>query len=158
MLGINEKSKSYKLSFESQRRLWAKHPIGSLFDNFLTLITNSKQRDDQPSSSNLSAKGIKEPIVTKIVINRTFQRCIWYPGQTSYPAGIYVLKVNNRNIRTRCEICSKLIIKSCSSVSIVNFEHVNAEWVDEISCLNSKRLKAVRYFCKKLYFRCLTMY
>ena len=31
-----------------------------------------------------------------------------------------------------CEICSKLIIKTnftpCSSVSIVNFEHVNAGW------------------------------
>ena len=26
------------------------------------------------------------------------------------PVGIYLLKVNNRNTRTRCEICSKLII------------------------------------------------
>ena len=29
----------------------------------------------------------------------------------TFPAGIYLLKVNNRNSRTRCEICSKLIIK-----------------------------------------------
>ena len=36
----------------------------------------------------------------------------------------YVVKVNNRNTRTRCEIC----FKSCSSVSIVNFEHVIATW------------------------------
>ena len=28
------------------------------------------------------------------------------------PGGIYLLKVNNRNIRTRCEICSKLAIKT----------------------------------------------
>ena len=28
------------------------------------------------------------------------------------PAGIYLFKVNNRNTRTRCEICSKLIIKT----------------------------------------------
>ena len=28
------------------------------------------------------------------------------------PAGIYLLKVNNRNITTRCEICSKLTIKT----------------------------------------------
>ena len=28
-----------------------------------------------------------------------------------YSAGIYLLKVNNRNTRTRCEICSKLTIK-----------------------------------------------
>ena len=30
----------------------------------------------------------------------------------SYPANIYLLKVNNRNIRTWCEICSKLTIKT----------------------------------------------
>ena len=48
-----------------------------------------------------------------------------------YPVGIYLLKVNNKNTRTRCEICSKLTKKDtpCSSVSIVNFEHVNADWV-----------------------------
>ena len=28
------------------------------------------------------------------------------------PASIYLLKVNNRNTRTRCEICSKLTIKT----------------------------------------------
>ena len=27
-------------------------------------------------------------------------------------AGIYLLKVNNRNTRTRCEICSQLTIKT----------------------------------------------
>ena len=29
-----------------------------------------------------------------------------------YPIGNYMLKVNNRNTRTRCEICSKLTIKA----------------------------------------------
>ena len=53
-----------------------------------------------------------------------------------FPASIYLLKVNNRNIRGRCEICSKSVIKTperrqapftpCSSVSVVNFEHVIA--------------------------------
>ena len=28
-----------------------------------------------------------------------------------FPAGIYLLKVNNRNTRTKCEICSKLTVK-----------------------------------------------
>ena len=32
--------------------------------------------------------------------------------QNTPPAGIYLLKVNNRNTRTRCEICSKLTIKT----------------------------------------------
>ena len=46
-------------------------------------------------------------------------------------AGNYMFQVNNRNIRTRCEICSKLTIKTPerpqwrrSSVFIVNFEQV----------------------------------
>ena len=45
---------------------------------------------------------------------------------------IYLLKVNNRNTRTRCEICSKLTIKTPewrqyrrSGVFIVNFEHIS---------------------------------
>ena len=32
--------------------------------------------------------------------------------KTIDPAGIYLLKVNNRNTRTRCEICTKLTIKT----------------------------------------------
>ena len=47
------------------------------------------------------------------------------------PAGNYMFKVNNRNTRARCEICSKLtmnIFHTFSSVSIVNFEHVNVGW------------------------------
>ena len=60
-----------------------------------------------------------------------------------------MVKVNNRNTTSRCEICSKLTIKiperswrrsgifivtyftHCSSLSIVNFEQVNAGWVSE---------------------------
>ena len=75
-----------------------------------------------------------------------------------YPASIYLLKVNNRNTRARCKIGSKLTIKKptrrqwyrfgvfivnfehishlCSSVSIVNFEHVFAGWYS-----NSKTMK-----------------
>ena len=50
----------------------------------------------------------------------------------SNPASIYLLKVNNRNTRTRCEICSKLTIKTperrhwhWSRVFIFNFEHIS---------------------------------
>ena len=48
------------------------------------------------------------------------------------PAGIYLPKVNNRNTRTRCEVCSKLTIKipeprqwRLSGIFIVNFEHIS---------------------------------
>ena len=47
-------------------------------------------------------------------------------------AGNYMFKVNNRNTRTWCEICSKLTIKTPerrrSSVSIANLEHVIVDW------------------------------
>ena len=52
-----------------------------------------------------------------------------------YPANIYMFKVNNRNTRKMCEICSKLIIKTPerrqwrqwrrSGVFVVNFEHIS---------------------------------
>ena len=49
-----------------------------------------------------------------------------------YPLGIYLLKVVIRSTRTRCEICSKLIIKRPerhhwrrSGVFIINFEHIS---------------------------------
>ena len=54
-----------------------------------------------------------------------------------FPAAIYLLTVNNRNPRTRCEICSKLTIKTPerrhwrrSGVFVVNSEHENADWVN----------------------------
>ena len=49
-----------------------------------------------------------------------------------YPDRNYMFKVNNRNTRTRCEICSELTIKRperrqwCHyDVFIVNFEHIS---------------------------------
>ena len=52
--------------------------------------------------------------------------------QVLIPAGIYLLRVSNRNTRTRCEICSKLTIKTpeqcqwCySGVFIVNYEDIS---------------------------------
>ena len=48
------------------------------------------------------------------------------------PTGIYLFKVNDGNIRTMCEICSKLAIKTplrrqkcCSGVFIGNFEQIS---------------------------------
>ena len=76
-----------------------------------------------------------------------------------------MFKVNNRNTRTGCEICSKLTIKTpeqrqgvvlvsvllfltyftpCSSVYIVNFELVNAD-----------EGKAFRRNCKVKFVPCL---
>ena len=51
---------------------------------------------------------------------------------TLHPGNIYLFKVNNRNPRKRCEICSKLTIKTAErhqwrrfGVFIVDFEHIS---------------------------------
>ena len=52
--------------------------------------------------------------------------------ELTFPAGIYLLKVSNRNTRASCEICSKLTIKiperrhwRCSGIFIVYLEHIS---------------------------------
>ena len=57
---------------------------------------------------------------------------IYPPYLILNPAGNYMLKVNNRDTRKICEICSKLTIKTperchcrCSGVFIVNLEHIS---------------------------------
>ena len=49
-----------------------------------------------------------------------------------FPVGIYLLKVSDRNTRTKCEICSELTIKTqerrqwhSSGVFNVNFGHIS---------------------------------
>ena len=51
-----------------------------------------------------------------------------------FPANIYFFKVNNRNTEKRCDIYSKLTIKTPErrqffSFSIVDFEQVKARWL-----------------------------
>ena len=50
----------------------------------------------------------------------------------TFPVGNHMFKVNNKNTGTRCEICSKLTIKTTerrewrrSGVFIANFEHIS---------------------------------
>ena len=75
-----------------------------------------------------------------------------------YTANIYLLKVNNRNTKKRCEICSKsaintserchwrrsgvllLTLNTChpfSSVSISHFGQVNVSWAHILKVVNS---------------------
>ena len=84
----------------------------------------------------------------KPICDNKRENCIRHTAATLvlFPAGNYMFKVNNRNTRARCEICSKLTINiperrqrlwtyftRCSSVSIVNFEHVNTGLEDVLS-------------------------
>ena len=51
---------------------------------------------------------------------------------SAFPVGIYLLKINNRDTRIRCEICLRLTIKTPeqyhwrrSGIVIVNFENIS---------------------------------
>ena len=85
--------------------------------------------------------------VPRVIVMRTI----------SSSAGIYLLKVNNRNTRTRCEICSKITIKiperchpmASFGIFIVNFEYIsNLVLVFLLLTLNLQ-LTAGRYRHKK---------
>ena len=65
------------------------------------------------------------------LFNIDVARLIW----NDFTAGVYLLKVNNRNTRTRREICSQLTIKTLkrrlwrrSGVFTVNFELKESHW------------------------------
>ena len=70
--------------------------------------------------------------VTVIMINMALLLIVFHVVWGAFPSGNYIFKVNNRNTRTKCEICSKLTIKTPerrhlrrSGVFIVNFEHIS---------------------------------
>ena len=73
--------------------------------------------------------GVKRPIkiwnvdvnnivISKLIETKNNSKYFKYNSIPKYnkhnisPAGNYMFKVNNRNSRTRCEICSKLTIKT----------------------------------------------
>ena len=68
-----------------------------------------------------------------------------------YPAGTYLFKVNNRNTRSNCEICSKLTVKTTkqrhwrrSGVFIVNFEHISHLVLVFLLLTFNRKLSAVK--------------
>ena len=69
---------------------------------------------------------LKKPFLQEAQIIAPARQCSNY-----FPAGNYIFKVSYRNTRTRCEICSKLTIKTQErrqwhgfGVFDVNFEHI----------------------------------
>ena len=100
--------------------------------------------DFNSNTTFVSTQAVLRSMITKptYFFHYTLQ-CLrkYYDGikwiQKINPANIYLLEVNNRNTRKRCEICSKLTIKTpkLSSISIVYFEQVNVIWEDELFIL-----------------------
>ena len=74
-----------------------------------------------------------------------------------FPANIYLFKVNNRNGRKRCEICSKLTIKTLlkllyltllSNVFIDEIEQVNHFWVLYTKLIRIQSSSCIYNLCK----------
>ena len=77
----------------------------------------------------------KETLSLKKISENLLDHRMTWSRKFSSKVKFYLLKVSNRNTRTRSEICSKLARKTpwtnstpCSSVSIVNFKHIIADW------------------------------
>ena len=65
------------------------------------------------------------PNICKVVREKGPTSCHQW---NTFPAGNYMFQVNNRNIRTSCQICSELTINTSrrrSGVFTVNFEHIS---------------------------------
>ena len=78
-------------------------------------IVGNKIMDNtgKPSFENklLLTSKVPEVLITYFIDLGKLNGCI-EEGAACLPAGNYMFKVNNRNNRTKCEICSKLTIKT----------------------------------------------
>ena len=76
------------------------------------------------------------------------------------PAGDYMFKVNNKDTRTRCEMCSKLTMKTPeqneTTVFIVNFEYISHLFLEfQLFILNKLMLAGCicgKYSCSSILF------
>ena len=77
--------------------------------------------------------------------------------QFYYPANIYWFKVNNRNTRKRCDICSKLTRKTPkrhhlrrSDVFVANIEHISHNFLAFLLLTLNKYLLAGSFVSPKV--------
>ena len=69
-------------------------------------ISNSEAYTEPSQPSKL------EIVFAKSFLNIKSSEYAFEPSVLLHPDGNYMFKVNNRNTKTRCEICSKLAIKT----------------------------------------------
>ena len=84
-------------------------------------------------------------------VNQSHYWCSLRCKKQLSPAGNYMFKVNNRNTRTRYEICLKLIVKTPEwrhwrrgGVFIGNFEHISALFLVFLLLTLNMQLPAVK--------------
>ena len=104
--------------------------------NFCIQSKYRKIRTRKTSVFGLFSRSVRNPKsieqTLQLIKNQQYFKGIFRALLNIYPAGIYLLKVSNRNTRTSCEIYLKLTIKTLerrhwrrSGVFMVNFEHIS---------------------------------
>ena len=79
----------------------------------------------RPLILNYTSFKFTKNVVTKTNISKLSSSC---DKKYTHPITIHLFKVNNSNTRRKCELCSKLTIKTperCCGVFIVNFEQIS---------------------------------
>ena len=77
------------------------------------LISNQNSKVIQSTSTYIHIPVLSlDSLNIKLLSEASFNNLTNGASQGGYPAGNYMFKVNNRNSRTRCELCSKLTIKT----------------------------------------------
>ena len=88
--------------------------LESLFDKVPDLQAHKRVSKSPCRSAIQTPKQVFSCEICQIFKDTYFkehQRTAASKNKSNFPAGVYLLKVNKRNTRTKCEICSKLPIK-----------------------------------------------
>ena len=77
------------------------------------LISNQNSKVIQSTATYIHIPVLSlDSLNIKLLSEASFNNLTNGASQGDYPAGNYMFKVNNRNSRTRCELCSKVTIKT----------------------------------------------
>ena len=103
----NNAKKKASVGGNKNRNLICKILITRYFLVELSLVLQCFQRQ-----TNVKMKEMQTSHYSSVLCSFLSERFIDVANLTRNPGGIYLLKVNNRNSRTRCEICLNLTIKT----------------------------------------------
>ena len=131
---------------------------------------HKKERKKKKNADPVKKCGVKKTFsFIKTYVVKIILRIISIKYQISniwFPANIFSFEVNNRSPIKRCEICSKLTIKTLelrhwrrSGVFIVNFEHISHfVLVFLLLIVNKKRLVGFRIKTQNMYLKKLFLF
>ena len=92
------------------------------FSSFLNCTNGTKFRTVSSIFKGRFCKKKTQRLKLTKSLKKVYHRCL---TGSQYPAGKYLFKVNNRNSRIICEICSKLTIKTITKeLILVKFSQI----------------------------------